>query len=59
MSRCSGCCGDSDCRTTVVDGRVYETIPPELIVRAGLKMAANLIQPRRPAPQATTSPAGS
>jgi hypothetical protein len=44
-SRCSGCCGDSDCRTTVVDGRAYETIPPELIVRAGLKVAANMIQP--------------
>ena len=47
-SRCSGCCGDSDCRTTVVDGRSYETIPPELIVRAGLKVAANMIQPVPP-----------
>ena len=42
MSRCSGCCGDSDCRTMVVDGRTYETIPPELIVRAGLKVAATM-----------------
>lgn len=48
VSRCSGCCGDRDCRTTVVDGRSYETIPPELIVRAGLKVAANMIQPVRP-----------
>jgi len=46
MSRCGGCCGDSACRTTVVDGRTYETIPPELIVRAGLKAAADLVQPR-------------
>ncbi|HVP13167.1 MAG TPA: DUF2703 domain-containing protein [Phycisphaerae bacterium] len=45
VSRCSGCCGESDCRTTIVDGRVYETIPPELIVRAGLKVAANMIEP--------------
>lgn len=45
MSRCSGCCGDSDCRTTIVDGRAYETIPAELIVRAGLKVAANMVQP--------------
>ncbi len=45
MNRCSGCCGDSDCRTTIVDGRAYETIPPELIVRAGLKVAADLVQP--------------
>jgi hypothetical protein len=48
MSRCSGCCGESDCRTTIVDGRAYETIPPELIVRAGLKIAANMIQPPSP-----------
>ncbi len=48
VSRCSGCCGDRDCRTTVVDGRSYETIPPELIVRAGLKVAANMIQPVPP-----------
>lgn len=48
MSRCSGCCGDSDCRTTIVDGRTYETIPPELIVRAGLKAAANMVQPAAP-----------
>lgn len=53
MSRCSGCCGDSDCRTTIVDDRAYETIPPELIVRAGLKVAANVIQP---APSNTPSP---
>ncbi len=45
MSRCGGCCGDSDCRTTIVDGRAYETIPAELIVRAGLKVAANMVQP--------------
>lgn len=45
VSRCSGCCGDRDCRTTVVDGRSYETVPPELIVRAGLKLAANMVQP--------------
>jgi hypothetical protein len=49
MSRCSGCCGESDCRTTIVDGRAYETIPPELIVRAGLKVAANMVQPVPPA----------
>ena len=48
MSQCGGCCGDSACRTTVVDGRTYETIPPELIVRAGLKVAANMIQPASP-----------
>jgi hypothetical protein len=44
-STCSGCCGDSPCRTTVVDGQSYETIPPELIVRAGLRVAADLVRP--------------
>lgn len=46
VSICSGCCGDSPCRTTVVDGRSYETIPPELIIRAGLRVAADLVRPR-------------
>ena len=51
MSRCGGCCGDTDCRTTIVDGRAYETIPPELIVRAGLKVGADFFQTN---PAATT-----
>lgn len=54
-STCSGCCGDSPCRTTVVDGQSYETIPPELIVRAGLRVAANLVQP--PGSSAVGNPA--
>ncbi len=53
VSRCGGCCGDSDCRTTVVDGRAYETIPPELIVRAGLEVAANMIRPASPSSAAS------
>ncbi len=44
-SPCCGACGDSNCRTMMVDGRTYETIPPELIVRAGLRVAADLVQP--------------
>jgi len=32
----------------VVDGRTYETIPPELIVRAGLRVAADLVEPAAP-----------
>lgn len=45
-SICAGCCGDSPCRTTVVDGRSYEAIPPELIIRAGLRAAADLVRLR-------------
>ena len=48
-SPCCGSCGDSNCRTVIVDGRTYETIPPELIVRAGLRVAADLVQPAAPA----------
>lgn len=47
-SPCCGSCGDSNCRTLEVDGRTYESIPPELIVRAGLRVAANLVQPAAP-----------
>jgi hypothetical protein len=44
-SACCGPCGDNECRIMTVGGRVYETIPPYLIVRAGLKAAADLLTP--------------
>lgn len=44
-SACSGFCGDRACRTLVVDGRSYDAIPAELIVRAGLLAAADAIRP--------------
>jgi hypothetical protein len=47
-SACAGVCGGSPCRTTLVDGQSYETIPAELIVRAGLHAAADLLQPVAP-----------
>ncbi len=50
ISQCAGVCGTSSCRTIVVDGRTYEAIPPELIIRAGLKVAADMIQPKDTAP---------
>ena len=46
-SACGSCCaklGESvECRTTSVDGRTYEVIPAELIVKAGLKAASEII----------------
>lgn len=45
QSPCCDACGDADCRTLTVDGRTYEGIPAELIVKAGLLAAARLIQP--------------
>jgi len=44
QSKCCSACGDSDCRTLTVDGRTYEAIPPELIVKAALLAAAQLLQ---------------
>ena len=54
-SACAGVCGGSPCRTTLVDGKSYETIPAELIVRAGLRVAADLLEPV--APPAACGPA--
>jgi hypothetical protein len=45
---CAGVCGGSPCRTMQVDGRTYESIPAELIVRAGLRVAADLVRPAAP-----------
>lgn len=44
-SRCCSACGEAECRTMTVDGRTYEAIPVELIVKAGLLAAARLMQP--------------
>lgn len=44
-SQCCSACGDADCRTVTVDGRTYEAIPVELILKAGLLAAARLLQP--------------
>lgn len=59
-SKCCSVCGDSDCRTLTVNGQAYEEIPAELIVRAGLLAAAQLVSgtsrgsccpPAKPAPK--------
>lgn len=45
QSKCCDVCGPEDCRTVVVSGKTYETIPAELIVKAGLMAAASLVVP--------------
>ena len=42
-SECCDVCGPNDCRTVGVGGEIYEAIPAELIVRAGLLAAAALL----------------
>jgi hypothetical protein len=49
QSLCCGPCGDSECRTLETGGQVYETIPADLIVKAGLLAAAQMAGLRAPA----------
>jgi hypothetical protein len=44
QSKCCNVCGEADCRTVTVDGKTYEAIPSELIVKAGLLAGAELLQ---------------
>jgi len=43
QSKCCSTCGDSDCRTVTVDGKTYEAIPADLIIKAGLLAGAQLL----------------
>lgn len=43
-SPCCGPCGDNECRTVSVDEKMYEAIPEELILRAGLLAAAEKLR---------------
>lgn len=45
QSECCDVCGPNDCRTIDVGQDVYESIPAELIVKAGLLAAAQLLGP--------------
>jgi len=41
-SQCCSFCGESQCRTLEVGNEVFETIPEELIIKAGLKAASGM-----------------
>jgi hypothetical protein len=43
QSACCGPCGDAECRTIETQGKIYETIPAELIIKAGLIAAGQLL----------------
>jgi hypothetical protein len=45
-SPCCDVCGPHDCRTVEIQGRIFDTIPAEIIVKAGLAAASQLISPR-------------
>ena len=42
QSPCCDICGDAECRTIKVDAQVYESIPADLIIKAGLIAASQL-----------------
>ena len=42
-SRCCSVCGDAECRTVELEGSTFETIPEELLIRAALIAAADLL----------------
>jgi hypothetical protein len=44
QSTCCDVCGPSECRIIKVGKKVYETIPAELVVKAGLLAALQLIK---------------
>jgi len=41
-SECCDICGPNDCRTVEVNGKTYEKIPADLIIKAGLAAASEL-----------------
>lgn len=43
QSPCCDACSPYNCRTVEVEGKIYETIPADLIVKAGLLAASKLI----------------
>jgi len=47
-SPCCSVCGDLPCRTLEVDGRSFEAIPQDLVVKAGLIAAAGMVASSRP-----------
>jgi hypothetical protein len=46
QSPCCAPCGDAECRTLETGGQVYETIPADLIIRAGLLAASKMLNPQ-------------
>ena len=47
-SPCCNECGDNECRTIEVGGQRYETIPQDLLVRAGVIAAARMLEAAPP-----------
>lgn len=48
QSKCCGVCRDEECRTLDVEGKIYEVIPAEIIIRAALVAAAKNFENQEP-----------
>jgi len=44
QSQCCDVCGDEECRTLELNGSTYETIPAEMILKAGLIAGVRMIE---------------
>jgi len=44
QSQCCDVCGDSECRTLLIGTNMFEVIPEELILRAGLLASVELLK---------------
>ncbi len=55
-SRCCSVCGNSECRTVEVGGTVFEAIPENLILKAALLAAAQMLGPISERPSAEGEP---
>jgi hypothetical protein len=42
-SLCCDICGDAECRTVVLEGQIYESIPSGLIIKAALRALAEVV----------------
>lgn len=45
QSQCRDVCGPTKCRTVGIGGEVYEVIPTDLVIKAGLLAASQLLSP--------------
>ncbi len=46
QSACCDVCGPYECRTVEIEKQVYETIPSEIIIKAGLSEALQIVNAR-------------
>ena len=55
-SRCCSVCGDAECRTIELDSQSFEVIPSELILRAALLAASQMVKQEGLAEETTCGP---